>query len=428
MCGIVGCAGDLTIGHEKLVRTLLILDSIRGEDSTGVAVIGKWQGNVKIAKQVGDPFQLFDHKSFDNVFTGMQKAIIGHNRYATTGGVSRHNAHPFENPSVVGVHNGTLRSKHLLVDAKNFVVDSENIYHHIDKHGLKDALHYMEGAWALVWWDKEHHTINFLRNKERPLFMAWSKDAKQMFWASEPWMLEAAFMKHQIDAQEIFLFERDVHMSIHIDEKGIMSKPVIRNAPSTYKPPVYVQPVHNVPVNVKKEEPTPVETKKLGLQVVAPSCETQYLSLKGRSIETLSVGTDEYGGKYVSCFDPDRQYYEIRLYAKPKDPIWDLIGCDIIANPSGWSSIGSTPGKGYYKLSPHDFKICPPKEEEEEESILGPTGKKITKSEFEKEYQQCEWCTSPLEFGGNNRFTTSGQCVCHSCSKDPQVLEYVNLQ
>jgi hypothetical protein len=104
-----------------------------------------------------------------------------------------------------------------------------------------------------------------------------------------------------------------------------------------------------------------------------------------------------------------------------------LIGCEIIADVNGWGASGSTPGKGYYKLSPHTFKILPPKDEEEEETIVGPTGKLITKSEFEKEYSQCEWCTTALEFNGNNRFTTSGQCVCHDCSKDPQVLSYVNL-
>lgn len=41
MCGLVGVAGEITMASEKVLRTLLILDSLRGEDSTGIASIKK---------------------------------------------------------------------------------------------------------------------------------------------------------------------------------------------------------------------------------------------------------------------------------------------------------------------------------------------------------------------------------------------------
>jgi len=181
MCGLVGVAGEVNITAEKAFRNLLILDSLRGEDSTGIASIKKVDGNVLVAKALGDPFQLFDTKVFDRAVRGTSKAILGHNRYATTGAVTARNAHPFEFNSLVGVHNGTLTNKWSLEDHKDFSVDSENLYHHIEKKGLRNAMDVANGAWALVWWDKIEETLNFLRNKERPLFFCYNESNTSLF-------------------------------------------------------------------------------------------------------------------------------------------------------------------------------------------------------------------------------------------------------
>ena len=427
ICGLVGMCGDLNQVHEKAIRTLLILDSLRGEDSTGIAAIAKYQGGVKLAKQVGDPFQLFDHKTYDKAFIGFQRAIIGHNRYATTGGVSRNNAHPFENRSLVGAHNGTLRNKHALVDPRDFVVDSENLYHHMDKLGLKDAMSNLDGAWALTWWNKDTKTMNFLRNKERPLYMCWSKDAKVLFWASEAWMLEVALDKHSIDHQDIWSLKEDTLFSMTINDQGIIGKPHISDCASGWKP--YVAPVVAI---TKKEEPAAATPKKLettGSVVALPTqCDTSYISKRVSSIETLSILRDSSGCRYVSCFDPDQPYYEIRLYARPNHPIWDLVGCSFAGTLSGWCAAGKSTS-GYYKVAPDNIEISVPEEIEADavEQIMGPSGKFISKETFHKEYAQCDWCTASLVFGDANRFTTGGQCVCPSCSKSKAVLEHVNL-
>jgi hypothetical protein len=435
-------AGDLNTSHEKLIRTMLILDSVRGEDSTGIVTIGKYDPKPKMAKQVGDPFQLFDHKSYDRVFAGFQRAIIGHNRYATTGAVNRNNAHPFENEGVVGAHNGTLNTKHLLADAPKFTVDSENIFHHIDKFGVRDALKYMGGAWALVWWDKQEKTINFLRNEQRPLYVTYSKDGKVMFWASESWMLYAALNKHNIAYDTIEILPVDLHVSIEIDDKGVMGKPTARAEPSTYVPPAtpYINsgwlPGNSNPgINTqKKEEPSVVPPKKL--EGVINGCETFYLSAKNRRLETLNEAKDQHGSSYIACFDPMRPYFDVRIYAKPDSPLWDTIGCEVYGDVSGFNSGGVTPGRGYYKITPHNVRVIAPtttvatpivKEEEEEPSLMGPSGKWITKSQFEKDYAACDYCSVSLIFGDVNRFTTGGQCVCPTCAKDSEVLKYVNL-
>src|SRR6185369_11244015 len=195
MCGLVGMAGDLNASHEKIMKDLLVFDTVRGVDSTGVCYVSKHNDEVKIAKQIGNPFELFDQKSFDKASNGLQKVMIGHNRYATSGAISRSNAHPFDVGKIVGVHNGTIKNKWNLHNHMDFKVDSENLYHHIQEKGLTDMLDKADGAWALVWWNKEDKTVNFLRNKERPLFFSSSTDAKgeadgkTIFWASEAWML-----------------------------------------------------------------------------------------------------------------------------------------------------------------------------------------------------------------------------------------------
>jgi asparagine synthetase B (glutamine-hydrolysing) len=431
VCGLVGAAGDLDGRHEKAVRTMLILDSIRGEDSTGVAVIPKHGNQVKLAKQVGDPFQLFDHKSFDKAFQGIQRVIIGHNRYATTGVVSRNNAHPFENDVLVGAHNGTLNTKWKLKDQHRFSVDSEALYHHIAEKGLKDALDNMGGAWALVWWDKNEETLNLLRNKERPLWMCWSEDGKQLFWASEAWMIHASLIKAGIRYQEIFQLGEDVHISMHIDEKGVISKPRAVNAASTHIPVTYTAATNtstkpqqtNVVTLPKKEDTTPKKGETVVDAVVRQQAESSYLSAKNRRLETMEALRDDDGTPYIPCFDPLRQYFELRLYARKNDSIWELVGHEISGDINCFIQSKNTTGKGYYKVNADTYRILA----EKQETIMGPYGRLIDKEFFNKHFQYCDFCSDNLTFGADNRFTTNGECFCPGCSKDKAVIETTNL-
>jgi glucosamine 6-phosphate synthetase-like amidotransferase/phosphosugar isomerase protein len=242
MCGIVGMAGDLNATHEKAMKTLLILDALRGVDSTGVVYIGKSSNDVKLAKQIGVPYELFDHKSFEKATSGLQKVMIGHNRAATSGAITRQNAHPFDLGPIVGVHNGVVRNKHVLADAGDFRVDSENLYHHILKHGIEDALSKIDAAYALVWWDKKEETINFLRNKDRPLYWASSVDTKGeidgkcIFWASEAWMLNVALSRENIAISKPEMLTVDMHFSMKVENGGKLGKAVAKKAEHTFRP------------------------------------------------------------------------------------------------------------------------------------------------------------------------------------------------
>jgi glucosamine 6-phosphate synthetase-like amidotransferase/phosphosugar isomerase protein len=196
MCGIVGVAGDLWMKDESCLKRMLIFDYLRGPDSTGVAAIRN-NGTAAIAKVSSHPIDLLEMPKFKAAMNANQsRAFIGHNRAATMGSVTSFNAHPFEYENIVGVHNGTL-DRDCLKDVhkelgEEYPVDSMTLFAAIAKMGLKDAMSLISGAWSIVYYDKKDNTLNFLRNKDRPMNYAYTKDFKRLFFASEYPIIEAA--------------------------------------------------------------------------------------------------------------------------------------------------------------------------------------------------------------------------------------------
>jgi hypothetical protein len=256
MCGLVGIAGALTGVDDPVMRKLLVLDYFRGPDSTGLAAI-RSNKEVKIAKGAVNPLDLFDTGRFKQALNGLQSvAYIGHNRAATRGVVNNNNAHPFEVDHIVGAHNGTLDySSHRDIEkelGEEFTVDSEAVFAAIAKLGVAEAVRLFRGAWALVYYNSKEHTLNFLRNKERPLFCAYTKDHKRVFWASEWPMIAAAIRQPNGDNyQEMFVnkdnigyfhFEENQHISFNLDElKKGGDKPKFRSQKLEGREPFLVQ-------------------------------------------------------------------------------------------------------------------------------------------------------------------------------------------
>lgn len=444
MCGLVGCAGNLNGKHDKVLKQLLVLDALRGEDSTGIAAIQKHTNDVRVAKQLGNPFELFQYKPFEQALQKSNRVLIGHNRYATQGAVNRRNAHPFEFDSLVGVHNGTLSSKHKLADAKDFQVDSENLYHHIDKYGLDSAIKELGGfnnAWALVWWDKDMETLNFLRNEERPLFWTRSNDMECLFWASERWMLESVLMRNEIKHTEIIQFTEDVHHSMHIQANGTMSKPELRRvaAPQMVYPLPQSGTVGRVGgvTHISKGKKQADEENNLKKPLAAYSAE--YLSAKGVRFEVYSKLKDECGAEYMCCFDEENPYFDVRLYLNQNPEFEHAIGGYITGDISSHEVRGEAK---YYKISPHTVKM----EVQDahitthssiEESIkemlkkddLYPThlGGFVSRREWDRLYKNCAMCISPVHAEHDNRFTRGGDCICPECATTDLVRSSVTL-
>ena len=199
MCGLVGMAGaTITADELKYMKWALISDTIRGAHSTGVAAVGA-DTKPYIHKQAIPGWDFVDSQGYKTIEKALSKykenvAVLGHNRYATMGKITAQTAHPFRHNHVTGVHNGTLYWHEHLAGGRGakFDVDSEAIIFALGANNADpvDVLEALDGAYALVWYDDRDKTINFARNEERTLFLAFDRGSHTMLWASEKGMLE----------------------------------------------------------------------------------------------------------------------------------------------------------------------------------------------------------------------------------------------
>lgn len=422
MCGNVGVAGILNVAEEKAFKQLLVVDVLRGEHSTGVAVIPRHNAEPKIAKQVGNPFELFNDKRFDTAMGGMNRVIIGHNRFATQGAVNKANAHPFDFDNVVGAHNGTLSNKHALEGGNNFTVDSQALYNHIDKHGVEDAITKCMGAWALVWWDKNAETLNFLRNSERTLYTVMSEDGKKIFWASEWEMLNLVMNRNGMKYDKIKTVPVDTWVSIPVDSQGNLGEKVETKVAG--KKPVVVVYQGGYKGNVQ-----PAGNKNVSNGVVTRT---------GALFEIGEKFVDLNGAEYLSCLDAINKDIKVRLYINKGDEKHWRNGFVIKGDLLTYSSSEG----GYYKITQSTVVLATTEEQVRFDTLAGrfqqpsnvislpPTykthkGTWVAKEEWERLYPQCAWCTVDLVAENVNVFSKDGDCVCPDCSADEEVNKYL---
>tara|TARA_B100001063_G_scaffold227047_2_gene237162 strand:- start:8993 stop:10291 length:1299 start_codon:yes stop_codon:yes gene_type:complete len=220
LCGIVGVIGDIGYKEKKAFKDMLHMDILRGSHSIGVAS-ATLAGDFSYHKRAMLPTDFFQLKETGKVLNNVSNVcLIGHNRYATVGAVNNNTAHPFECGSLLGVHNGTLKTRSNLLDYKDFGVDSENLYHDMNTNGVDETFQRLNvnqlNAWSLAWMDKDNGTFNLLRNDERPMCYCLSQDGKTLFYASEWWMLEGALWRNNIAHQTVYITNVDELYTFHL--------------------------------------------------------------------------------------------------------------------------------------------------------------------------------------------------------------------
>jgi len=196
---------------KKAFDYMLKLDTVRGPHSTGVLKVKNLQRDkIDVVKSLGTPWDMIKEKGEEYyggkgpVMSGDHVVLMGHNRWATIGEVNEENAHPFVSGPIIGAHNGTLPydERRKLNDWDKYGTDSEALYHNIETRGVKETINSIRGAWALTWYNSEEGSFNILRNPERPLYYAWKKSGKALYYASEPEFIYLATDKYDIELKE----------------------------------------------------------------------------------------------------------------------------------------------------------------------------------------------------------------------------------
>ena len=228
MCGIVGIAGSIDKHDMPVFHQLLWVGAIRGTDNTGVMSVGKhMRKDIRMVKTSGDPAILMDRKEYGKVVTENTCLLLGHNRSKTKGDSNHKNAHPFEFENIVGVHNGTVtygtqnkfEGRHPM-----FQTDSEALFYRMNEDGVDKVIEMMDpgatppDAYSLVWYNKKDATLNFLRNKERPMFFCYNEAGNTMYWASELAMLYLCLNRNFIKFNKVWTTLENTHYKWTIPE------------------------------------------------------------------------------------------------------------------------------------------------------------------------------------------------------------------
>jgi len=240
MCGHVGIFGSITPELKRAFKYMHNFDTLRGEDSSGICVV-KGDLSTEVLKSLSVPDNL--HREFPDKFDrGVLKepnvlCMMGHNRFKTQGVISAENAHPFEFEHIIGAHNGTISQAYTdkLWGHEFFDIDSQKLFsqlnHEQDVKQLWEKLpDNQNSAAAIVWWDKRDSSLNFLRNSQRPLYIAPVKGKQALLWASEKWMLEIASAKAGVELGDAFSLVTHSHCKFKwVDGKVDME--VVKDVP-----------------------------------------------------------------------------------------------------------------------------------------------------------------------------------------------------
>ncbi len=251
MCGLVGIVGaNLSLLHLETFKWMLHLDTVRGEDSTGIALRKsftnkKERTQVIVAKTEGHPSNLV--RKFPELFDGKGVLhtksferfdwLMGHNRAATIGAVNSTNAHPFHHGAITGCHNGTISGGLLKLPTSNEIsghTDSEKLIFALSQGwSIKRIMDTVTGAAAMTWWDSEKKSFNIYRNKERPLYITHNELKTIYAYASEEWILKIALAKGKLPEliKNIKEFKVDEHMEIILGDNKIEEVKVTSVAP-----------------------------------------------------------------------------------------------------------------------------------------------------------------------------------------------------
>lgn len=325
MCGIVGMISRQQSGfyHNdlELMENLLVLDTLRGLDSTGVFGVDN-NKNVGVMKIASHPYHLFaceDWKKFRQKSISSGRIIIGHNRKATQGAVNSNNAHPFHENNIVLVHNGTLRGDHRKKFA-DVAVDSHAVCHAFNEKGAEAVIPTIDGAFAFVWWDIEKGKLFAIRNDERPLNIVLTSDL--LILCSEAWMAEILLRRGSKKVEQVIPLE-----------EGLLYEFNLRGEYTTKKLELYKAPI--VTASISRYDSANdwgnYPKKDTGTGALTVIKNNHAPTVPG--IDTSIASKFPTGSKVrlqIQGFDTNDRQTHVRAFGKVADPAYP--NCDFICN------------------------------------------------------------------------------------------------
>jgi hypothetical protein len=217
VCGHVGiigpgiCDTDLDV-LEQLAQCIVV----RGHDGCGI-LQGNHHSKYYTVEKSNEEISTFlwyhkHAKGGDRMLlnTTSDTFFCVHVRAATRGSLTTKNAHPFDFPNLVGMHNGTLKE----TDYKPIgdQTDSEMMFADMNDKGVIPVLSALDkdSAYAVVVYDKRTKEIYIGRNQHRPLFCTWNSNRRVFYYASEYGLLEWILNRNGIKRDKIYSFSTDV--------------------------------------------------------------------------------------------------------------------------------------------------------------------------------------------------------------------------
>jgi len=444
MCGIVGVAGKIFADEDKIFKDLLYMDELRGKDSTGVVAVAAYSGAMSYHKRAIGAQDFLDSKKGSALITQSNRVLIGHNRWKTKGAVNHQNAHPFHHGHIIGVHNGTLKDQSLLPDSKEFDVDSDNIFYSISTLGVEETHRKLHGAFALVWWNSEDKTLNFLRNSERTLYIARKRNQETIYWASEKFMLMAAMDRRDVIWEDIYALPVNKHLRFTMDvnpnvaTNNFKFEPIVKEL-EPYVPPkttsrwvgtsnVKKLPAANTSQNsaAKSNSLEPAFIRDKGYSF---SSKIDFLPLDTKGCKVQGVTLDDNSMDIeISC--PTNQCAKEMLAEVEEGHYFTLERMSGFVSSSPRFSSGALLGRlgdCVCKSFVSGAEVIE-EEEIEETTILDHAGAPLSEDQFNHRYKYCSFCSDTLEFEDNEFFPfTHNEALCGACATQPSVREMCNM-
>jgi glucosamine 6-phosphate synthetase-like amidotransferase/phosphosugar isomerase protein len=311
MCGLIGFNGAGNFNTDK-IKLLMLYNESRGKHSTGYYThnIDAHQLS-RIAKRVGEVNEVLLPKFNPTP----SKIFIGHTRHATMGDLKDvNNAHPFMIGNTVGAHNGVIKNWEAIVtkydiDKSLITVDSQVIFHSIDKNKNMEVFQHIDGAFAVIFTNTDitNNKCYVMRNKERPLFRGVIIDEEGntgMYMSSLKNSLEAINCSNIKEFKEDYMYE--------ITEGKITNCTKIAKFVQPPPPVVIIKPEGRTIKETHSFLEGPVMFKKIvyvdGSIDLVKQGYTIYLQNKQR--ETVEVRD---GKKYLRCWYDEISYTEVNI-------------------------------------------------------------------------------------------------------------------